>query len=56
MELLTSYDSVNELKRFLDKNNFAMKKRFGQNFLVSPEAEEKSLMSWETMREIVYGR
>ncbi len=43
MELLTSYDSVNELKRFLDKNNFAMKKRFGQNFLVSPGGRRKIL-------------
>ncbi len=43
MELLKSYDSVNELKRFLDENGFAMQKRFGQNFLVSPGGREKIL-------------
>ncbi len=36
MERLTSYDSVTELKIFLKRNGFAMSKRFGQNFLVSP--------------------
>lgn len=43
MELLKSYDSVNELKKFLDENGFAMRKRFGQNFLVSPGGRKKIL-------------
>ena len=43
MKLLQNYDSVNELKRFLNENNFAMSRRFGQNFLVSPGGRKKIL-------------
>ncbi len=43
MDILTGYDSVNELKRFLEENGFAMRRRFGQNFLVSPGGREKIL-------------
>ena len=43
MDLLKSYDSVNELRRFLEENGFAMRRRFGQNFLVSPGGREKIL-------------
>ena len=43
MKLLQNYDSINELKRFLNENNFAMSRRFGQNFLVSPGSRKKIL-------------
>ncbi len=43
MEQLGNYDSVNELKRFLSVNGFAMSRRFGQNFLVSPGGRDKIL-------------
>jgi len=43
MDLLRSYESINELKNFLKDNNFSMSKRFGQNFLISPGSREKIL-------------
>lgn len=35
------YNSPLELKEFLDKNNMAMQKKFGQNFMVNPAARTK---------------
>lgn len=38
---LPEYDSPKALKAYLEKRGFAMQKKFGQNFLVSPSAREK---------------
>ena len=35
------YNSPQALKRILDEKGFAMQKKFGQNFLTSPDAREK---------------
>lgn len=37
------YDSPKQLARFLDERGYSLKKRLGQNFLVSPGAREKIL-------------
>ncbi|WP_228378643.1 16S rRNA (adenine(1518)-N(6)/adenine(1519)-N(6))-dimethyltransferase RsmA [Treponema endosymbiont of Eucomonympha sp.] len=41
--LLPDYDSPRMLKKFLEANRLAMRKKFGQNFLVSPAARAKLL-------------
>ena len=35
------YNSPQALKKILDEKGFAMQKKFGQNFLTSPDAREK---------------
>lgn len=36
-----NYNSVSEIKSFLKERGLSLKKRFGQNFLVSPDVREK---------------
>ena len=36
-----NYDSPSDIKRVLEEHGLALKKRFGQNFLVNPSAREK---------------
>ncbi len=38
---LPAYDSPKALKKFMEERGFAMQKKFGQNFLVSPSARQK---------------
>lgn len=35
------YNSAKNLKEILDKNGFSMQKKFGQNFLINPDARKK---------------
>jgi len=35
------YNSPTELKSFLEANGMAMQKKFGQNFMISPDARKK---------------
>ena len=51
------YNSPQALKKILDEKGFAMQKKFGQNFLTSPDAREKivsllSLASGEDIWEV----
>lgn len=39
--ILPDYNSANDLKRILDEQGFSMQKKFGQNFLINPEARKK---------------
>lgn len=41
MNSLLDYDSPNSLKTYLEQNNFAMQKKFGQNFLINPGARQQ---------------
>jgi 16S rRNA (adenine1518-N6/adenine1519-N6)-dimethyltransferase len=36
-----NYNSISEIQKFLEANNISLKKRWGQNFLVSPQVKEK---------------
>lgn len=39
--VLVDYDSPSSLKTFLESKNMAMQKKFGQNFLINPNARNK---------------
>lgn len=47
------YDSPKQLARFLDERGYSLKKRLGQNFLVSPGVREKILSLVETGQDRV---
>ena len=39
------YNSPAELKKILDENGFSMQKKFGQNFLINPDARSKIIQA-----------
>ena len=51
-----NYDSPKEIERVLNEKGLAMSKKFGQNFLISPEGRKRlvDLMELETRTREVF--